>query len=41
LINEALDVTTKFQANLLKSIRYTRHPYDPTHKQTENVDGRN
>jgi hypothetical protein len=41
LINEVLDVTIKFQYNPLKPTRYTRHLYDPTPEQTEDVDCRN
>jgi hypothetical protein len=41
LINEVLDVTTKFQSHPLKPTHYTCHPYNTTPEQTENVDDRN
>jgi hypothetical protein len=37
LTNEVLDITTKFQFNPLEPTHYTRHMYDPTPKQTEEV----
>jgi predicted metal-binding membrane protein len=40
-IGGILGVATKYQYNTLKSICFIRHSYDPTPKQTEDVDGQN